>query len=189
MASLKKRSTAAVVAAVVILLGTLLGVHLSVNRQTAKIEAQFYKGVYLTDEKYVQPGIQPQLDKRATAALGLESLASNYSDLTAQTEALRSARRALMETPSIQAKYVANSNMQAAYEKLYAALLQHTLNDTERTSSASYAATLDGAQGVIGQSAYNSLAGDYLRDLNAFPVNILKNLAFVNYPEYFGAEG
>jgi hypothetical protein len=181
MASLKKRSTAAVVAAVVILLGTLLGVHLSVNRQTAKIEAQFYKGVYLTDEKYVQPGIQPQLDKRATAALGLESLASNYSDLTAQTEALRSARRALMETPSIQAKYVA--------EKLYAALLQHTLNDTERTSSASYAATLDGAQGVIGQSAYNSLAGDYLRDLNAFPVNILKNLAFVNYPEYFGAEG
>ena len=47
MSFLRKRSTAVLIAAFVIIFGTLLGVYLSLNRETAKIEAQFYNGVFL----------------------------------------------------------------------------------------------------------------------------------------------
>ncbi|NMA24341.1 MAG: hypothetical protein GX936_01595, partial [Clostridiales bacterium] len=75
---MRKRSTAVLIAAFVIIFGTLLGVYLSLNRETAKIEAQFYNGVFLREEKYVQTSIQSQLDKRADAALGLLSVANKY---------------------------------------------------------------------------------------------------------------
>ncbi|SHI05971.1 hypothetical protein SAMN02745823_02151 [Sporobacter termitidis DSM 10068] len=189
MAIFKRRSTAALIALIVVVLGTLFGVHRSVGGETAKIEAQFYSGVYLKDEKYTQPSIQSQLDKRNPAALGLVSVASNYPELKDMTDALRSAQHELADAGTIPEKYAANEKMQAAYVKLNAALAQRELKDNEKASAASYAGTLDGAQSVIGKSAYNSQVEALRNKLRGFPVNILKNLAFVQYPDYFGAEG
>lgn len=190
MINLKKRSSAVLIAAIVIILGTLFGVHRSVNSETAKIEAQFYDGVYLKTEKYTQPSISSQLDKRVDAALGLVTIANKYGDLSGVTDDLRQARQEILGADSIAAKFSANEKMQTAYQKLSAALDQMSLSTNEMAAASQYRGTLDGAQGVIQKSAYNSLVSDYRNSaLGAFPVNILKNLAFVKYPEYFGMEG
>ena len=190
MAALKKRPTAILIAVFIVVIGTLFGVHRSVGSETAKIEALFYNGVYMTDERYTQPSIDAQLKKRHTAALGLVSVANNYSDLKELTNTLSQARLALNDAATIPAKYAANEKMQAAYKNLYASLVQHTLKDNEKASSGSYAETLNGAQGVIEQSDYNRMVSDFRNStLGVFPVNILKNMAFAHYPDYFGQEG
>lgn len=195
MAVLKKRSTAVLVAVIVIVFGTLLGVHLSVNRETAKIEAMFFNGVTVTDSvtksTYVQPSIQSQLDKRATAALGLWTIASASSDITVSNfaEALKSARNELLDAKNIFDKYTANEKLQTSYKNLYAALVNNSLAVSQKTAFDNYTATLDGAQGVINKSAYNSQVSAFMKTLDTLPVTLFKNLAFVTYPEYFGAEG
>jgi hypothetical protein len=188
MGALKKRPTAFAVALVVIVFGTLFGVHRSVGAQTRKIEAMFYNGVYIADQNYTQPGIGEQLAKRETAALGLVTVANHYDALSSLTESLREARVELMDAGSIADKYAANEKMQTAYEALYAELTRQDLTDSEKAASEDYAATLNGAEGAIQTSAYNDEVSSFRRELGSFPVNILKNLAFVTLPEYFGAE-
>lgn len=188
MEVLLKRSTAALIAFIVIVFGTLFGVHRSVGSETAKIEKQFFSGVYLKDEEYLQPSIQSQLDKRATAALGLISLGFELEAAAGPAGELRDARNELLSAKTISDKYIANEKLQKAYKALVAAMPEGgPAGKTEALRS--YTATMDGAQGVIEKSAYNGLVSEFRRRLNSFPVNILKILAFVKYPEYFGAEG
>lgn len=188
MTSLKNRSSAVLVAVVVIILGTLYGVHRSVGSETSKIEAQFYSGVYLKDEKYTQPSIDAQLNKRADAALGLLSVGNKYVFASEIAESLRAARQELLDADSIMGKYNANLELEKAWKQLYETLTAHA--DDLPAAVDSYVTTLGGAQSVIDKSAYNQSVAEFRNGaLGAFPVNILKNLAFVKYPEYFGAEG
>lgn len=185
MGIVKKRSFAILVAAAVILFGTLFGVHRSLNRETAKIEAQFYNGVYLKEEKYVQTSIQSQLDKRADAALGLLSVANKYVFLDDMTHKLREAREELLGAETIAAKYEANIKLENAWKQVYETLIAHA--DDVPAAVESYVSTLRGAQGVIEKSDYNRLAAEFRTEtLSAFPLNILKKLAFAEYPGYFG---
>jgi hypothetical protein len=193
MTYFKKRSSAIVIAVIVVIFGTLFGVHRSVNSQTAKVEMLFYNGVYMTDKNYTQPSIESQLEKRADAALGLVTVGAKFGDvdqIPALTDALRQSRLVLVDAESISEKYAANEKMQAAYTALYNALFQFDMTESTLAAVKSYASVLDGAQGVIQKSDYNRMVSEYIGSaLGAFPVNILKNLAFVQYPEYFGAEG
>ena len=189
MSTLKKRSAAITVAVIVILFGTLFGVHRTIAGETKKIEAMFYNGVYIKEQNYTQPGIGEQLNKRETAALGLITIANNYDGLTNVTESLRQQRIGLIDAETISGKYFFNEKLQVAYETLYDALISQSLSDREKAAAQEYAATLDGAQGVIQNSAYNNAVSSFARELGAFPVNILKNLVFATGPEYFGAEG
>lgn len=193
MSTLKKRSSAIIVALVVIILGTLFGVHRSIGSETAKIETLFYKGVYLKDEKYTQPSIQSLLDERSTAALGLVTIGMKYSEdqnIQMLTDSLREARLQLLDAKTIWLKFAANEKLQGRYKTLYTALEQFSLDDNALSALQNYASTLDGAQGVIQKSDYNRMVSEFRNNvLGDFPVNILKNLAFVKYPEYFGTEG
>ena len=187
MSNLKKRSTAVLIAVVVILLGTLFGVHRSVNKETAKIDAQFYNGVYLKDAKYTQPSIQSQLDKRADAALGLLSVAHQYVYLDDAAQKLRAAREALLDADTISEKYAANSKLENAWKQVYESLVAHA--DDVPPSIESYVSTLSGAQGIIEKSDYNNTVNDFRSGtLGAFPINILKHLALVDYPAYFSPQ-
>lgn len=190
MANLKKRSSAILIAVIVIILGTLFGVHRSVGSETSKIEAQFYNGVYLKQENYTQPGINAQLEKRADAVLGLVTIANKFSDLASLTSSLRQARQELLDADGITDKYLANEKIQTAYKELSVSLSRMSLSSTEMAATTKYSQTLDGAQSAIKNSDYNKVVGEFRTGtLGAFPVNILKNLAFVKYPEYFGVEG
>ena len=189
MSMLKKRSTAFIVAVFVIIFGTLFGVHRSIAAETRKIETMFYNGVYIKDQNYTQPGISEKLDERAMAALGLVTIAAHYDTLADKADSLRQARLALMDAETITGKYIANEKMQSAYKALLAELAKQNLTDSETAATQSYAETLDGAQGFIQSSAYNNAVSSFRNELGAFPVSILKNLAFAAAPEYFGVEG
>lgn len=183
---LKKRSVAMVIAAVVIVFGTLLGVHLSVGRASKNVEALFYSGV---NDTYPQPSIASQLDKRVTASLGLLTVADNYGDLSSQAKDLRNARAALQDAKTVGDKFTANAKLESAYEAVRDGLTKESLKDNEKASTSTYITQMDGAQSVIDGSGYNARVGDFISNtLGAFPVNILKNFAFVSYPEYFGTE-
>lgn len=185
MSYLKKRSTAVLIAAVVIVFGTLLGVFLSLSRETAKIEAQFYKGVYLKADKYTQTSIQSQLDKRTDAALGLMTEAKKYVFTSDMAQILRQAREALLNADTLPDKYAANIELEKAWKQIYESLTAHADDIPEAVES--YVSTLRGAETVIKQSGYNEKVSEFRdKTLSAFPVNILKKLVFADYPEYFG---
>ena len=184
----KKRSTAFVILVIVLVFGTLFGVHRSVGAETKKIEAMFYDGVYIEEDDYTQRSIAELLDVRATDALGLVTIANHYDALAELADSLRQSRLALMDADTIAGKYEANVKMQSAYEALYDALISQSLTDSEQAAAQSYAETLDGAQSVIQSSTYNDAVASFREELGAFPVNLLKNPAFVTLPEYFGAE-
>ncbi len=188
MSVLKKRSTAALIAAVVIILGTLFGVHRSIAAQTQQIESMFNDGIYLADEAYLQPSIREQLDERAFSALGLVTIANHYDGLDEQADAVRQARNMLLDTDSIAAKYEANIRLQTAVETLYAAMTAQGIGADDTDAADAYAYTFNGAQGVIDHSAYNYVVAEFRDELSAFPVNAIKILAFVRVPEYFGPE-
>ncbi|NLA86493.1 MAG: hypothetical protein GX847_04260, partial [Clostridiales bacterium] len=94
-------------------------------------------------------------------------------------------RKALLDADTIPEKYDANLRLENAWKQVYEVLVTHA--DDVAPAVESYVSTLKGAQGVIEKSDYNRLADEYQnKTLSAFPVNILKNLAFVDYPEHFG---
>ncbi len=185
MKILQNRAAASLIAAVVIVLGTLLGVRISVGREAHRIEALFYNG--LTDP-YPQPSIASQLEKRVTAARGLIAVADNYNDLSALTDDMRRAREELIDAKTISEKYAANTALQSAYKKLYAELSKRDLKENELASTSTYAQQLEGAQGVIDKSGYNKIVDQFVHEtLEELPVVLLKDLVSVTYPEYFGA--
>jgi hypothetical protein len=187
---IKNRKFAILITVAVVVLATLFGVHRSAGKAARQIEARFYDGVYLEDEKYRESSIDSQLKKRDTAALGLISIAENYGGLEALNGDLKQARNDLLDAARISDKYIADEQLQKAYEALYAALMQQELTDRETEAAGHYAATMDGARSLIQKSSYNSEVSEFMNEtMRSFPVNLLKSLAFVRYPEYFGLEG
>jgi TorA maturation chaperone TorD len=190
MKILKNRKFAIVITAAVVVLATLFGVHRSAGRAAGQVEALFYEGVYLKDEKYREPSIDSQLKKRDTAALGLISIASNYDDLEPFADVLKKTRNDLLDADRIADKYIADEKLQKAYEDLFVALSKLELTQREKEAADHYAATMDGARNIIQKSSYNSEVSAFINDtMRAFPVNLIKSLAFVKYPDYFGVEG
>lgn len=192
MQAMKNRSAAVAIAVVIIVLATLFGVHRSINSETADIEKQFDEGIYLRVEKYVQPGIGTHLDERSRAALALVTFGTQLGDIGGMpklTDDLRQARLDLVEAKDIGEKYAANAEMQKAYVALREAMRKLELSRDMSAAVDSLVSTMDGAQGAIEKSGYNEVVGNFRRQLESFPVGILKKLAFVKLPEYFGAEG
>jgi cell division protein FtsX len=183
MIALQKRSTAATIALIVILAATFMGMVRSANAAAAKIEKQFATGVYLKHDKYVEPGIQQQLDKRTEAALGLLTVANNEDYLKADAVLLREAREAILEADTIAEKYAANEKLETAWQQLYESLTVRA--DKVPASVESYAATLRGAQGAIEKSHYNESAEQFAEEMGAFPIGLIRMLGLVNLPDMF----
>ena len=186
MEKLKNRSAATVIAVVVVVLATLFGVHRSVNAQVTKAENAFYTGVYLEDDGYYEKSIMSQLDQRTQAANGLLSIASGVDGLKSETDDLRKAREELLNAHRFSGMYDANEKLQKAYEKLLPVLEKQELPENMAEALRSYSATMDGAQTVIARSSYNDFIDDFKKDtLGAFPVSLLKYLAFTDVPQKF----
>lgn len=184
----KKRQNAFAILAAVIVVFTLLGVHLSLNREVAKLDKMFTAGVSIEKESYIQPGIETHLQSRIKASLGLLTIAANYDGLSDETEALSNARHALVGAVSIKQKYEANQKLEAAYMALASSLAAQDVTDGDLKAVATYVSNLSGAQKAIEVSAYNTKVTEYETGiLGAFPVSILRGLAFPDSPEYFGA--
>jgi hypothetical protein len=101
---------------------------------------------------------------------------------------LREAREELLDADTIMGKNAANVKLESTWKQVYESLVAHA--DDVPASVEGYVSTLKGAQSIIEKSDYNKQVSDFRNGtLAAFPVNILKNLALVDYPDYFGAKG
>lgn len=190
MKVLKNEKYARLITIAVVILATIFGVHKSVNREARKIEDQFYSGVYVEDENYTQPSIAAQLERRTNTALGIVTVSEKYDEAASAAKELDTKRQQLMEAESITDKYLANTELQSAYEQLREVLEGCSLSQRDKDGLDKYYSTMDGAQGIVSSSYYNMSVSRFINGtLGAFPVNILKYVSFVHYPEYFGVEG
>jgi len=190
MAVFKKYSCACLILFAVIIITTLLGVQFSLTRQTKKIEAMFTDGVYIEKDRYTQPSISSHLDARAKAALGFAGTASKYPAAAAEEEALREARRALVDADSISGKYAANEALEKAWPVLFELLSSLDPDETDQAAMEAYADDLSGAQKAIQNSAYNQKVSEYRRTvLGTFPISVLRLAVPADEPEYFAVEG
>ena len=186
MKKLKKRRTARTVAVLVVVLGTILGMNLSVSRAGKAVEAQFYDGVYLADKNYTEASIDSQLTKSAKAAAQLVTAANNYGEVKAEREALNKAKNELLGAKTIAEKSYANSILCDRYAALLSKLETKALDGQETAILESSTAAFEGAQGVIARSAYNAQVHEFTQDdLGRFPINLLKVLIFVGMPDQF----
>lgn len=191
MKILKKHGFSAAVLVIAVILGTLFGVHRSVGREARRIEAQFYDGVYLENEKYTQASISDMLEERANNALGALTLVSGkYDALALPSDELRSARDALLSAESIEEKYLANIRLTKAAQALRDEAGSVSLDGRDGEGLAMYLDNMESAQRVIDGSAYNDAVRGFINGtLREFPVRLLKNISFCKYPSYFNVEG
>jgi len=185
MKLLRNRKFAVLIAVVVIILATLLGVGRSLNRVARDVEAMFYDGVYLKDEGYTQPGIALQLNNRLNSSLGFAVLMEKYPESSSETEALLSARNALISAKSISDKYSANEALQRAYVSLAVKAESVGLSKQDRDDMEGYSSTFSGAQTAISNSRYNKEAASYMEDASFFAF-LLRPFVFVTPPQIFG---
>ena len=190
MTLLKSRKFCVPAAVILCIVSLLFGVHKSVAREVREIENSFYEGVYLEDENYTQPALSEQLSNRASAALGIITIAANYDDMKTETDALRDARNGLLEAESIPKKAYYNDKLENAYKAVGEKLSAASLDENEASALSDYAATMSGAMGVIEKSAYNASVSEFVNEtMRAFPLNILKGISFCDTPDYFRVEG
>lgn len=184
MEALKKRSNAITIAIIVIIAATFMGMVRSANSAAKTVERQFYNGVYLAADKYTEPSIQQQLDKRALAALGLLTVLNTDEALTAEVAQLRTARELLLEAETIPDKYAANEKLETAWKQLFDALKAR--GSDIPASVDSYTATLRGAQGAIDNNHYNDMTEQFDTEMAAFPIGLIRMIGLINLPDAFG---
>jgi hypothetical protein len=185
--TLKSRKTAAVVLVIVILIATPLGSARSIRKEASKVEDMFYNGVYVKDGNYTSGAISDYLSDASRAAIGLVSVASNYDNLSDETESLRSAREELIDAVDISAMYTANSKMQSAWENLYGLIQSENLSDSEKDSIEDYASLFEGAEGAVKKNGYNDAVSEFNDEiLGRVPANVIAGIMGVDGPESFG---
>jgi hypothetical protein len=92
--TLKNRKTAVIALVLSALIFTPVGVRASFARESGKIEDMFYNGIHVKDGGYTAPALYDQIEECQNSALGLLTVAANYSggDIDELAERLREAR-------------------------------------------------------------------------------------------------
>lgn len=185
MDTLKKRPVAILLALVIVVGSTLLSSGIKLKQACQTVTDGFYSGV--TYGGYEHPSIQSQLKNVSSAALGLATLAANYTGVDAS--AVKSARNDLDSslengTPGeIYDRYTALLSGTAA---LTADLQAQPLSDRDASGVTQYESILTSASGVIDKSGYNDTVRGFLRDTyDAFPASFFAGLTGVSAPELF----
>ena len=181
MSILKKRSFAAIVLVLVILIFTPIGVSGAMSHFADRAEKVFYG----------EKDINYQLENRYKNSSLLISTTNTYPELAQKTDALRAAADALYDAQTIRDKNTANIELQDAVEKLCAAAVNCSAfaSDQQKLEDLSYYRNnIDSAQWVINNSEYNSLVDEYYSARRSFPANLFTIfISDKNAPVYFNS--
>lgn len=184
----KKRSTAIVVFVAVVIVFSLIGCRLSLNRACRQAEDAFFDSSLLQAEGYYTcPG--DQLEHCVDYATRLLTVIGSDGEWSDAYEALVQARLALID--AMDARNISDAG--AANQALAEAVADvQALVDSGASLPASYddvdsiLSDFAGAQAVLDDNAYNSYILAFREDvLGAFPANILRHLLGVKAPETF----
>ena len=184
---LKTVPAAVAVLAAVMVVFTLLGVRLSLDRLSGDVEDAFYEGAYDDGSSYVSVALSDLLNNRVNYSTGLVTVAYNYG---IDTGDLLSARNDLIDAldgRDISAAFNANTRLESAWTHVYAALEGADMTERDAENARAYAEDLSGAQSAVSVNPYNEKVEEfYTRTLSAFPVGVLRHAVFfTGGPEYF----
>jgi len=183
MSVLRKKPVAILIAALIVVLSTLIGARTSLSRTSGEVEELFYSGVEY--DGYVHSSIASQLTKRAEAANGLLSVGRAH-DLNSECTALAQAREELMAGGTISVQYLNDVALEKAFAVLQAALGKCALTERETAAVETYVSTFNNAAHVIGASGYNdAVRKAYSSTFGRFPANVLCSVTGVKAPQYF----
>ena len=181
MGILKKRSFAAIVLVLVILVFTPIGVSMAMSSFADRAENVFYG----------EKDINYQLENRYKNAVLMVSTTNVIPDLAQQTNNLRAAADALYDAQTIKDKNSANIGLQDAVDKLYSAAINSSAfnSDPQRLEDLNYYRNIiDNAQWVINSSEYNTVVDEYYQARSTFPANLFGVfISDKNAPVYFNS--
>ena len=182
---LKNRAVAIVLAVVIVLGSTLVTSGTKLKSQCQKITDGFYSGV--TYDGYEHPSIQSQLKNISSAALGLTSLASNYTGIdTSAVLADRTNLDSCLEKGSVSEIYDCYAALTADTGKLITAMSSASLSNRDKSGLTQYQGIISSASGVIEKSGYNDTVREFMRDTyNVFPASFFAGICNVKAPELF----
>ena len=181
---LKNRKFAILITVVVAVLATMFGVSRTSGRQTRKIEAMFYDGVYLEGEGYTQPGMSSHIRNCADAALGFATIMENHPELAQEAGKLIATQQALVDAYSLSNINSAFISMVDSYNVLMSATTRIALSEREAAAVNQYSNLFSGAQKAMESSRYNTMVTEYLDGRSALTL-IISLLAPVKAPHYF----
>ena len=185
MKFLKNRGAAAAISIVLMVVSLFIGVHKSAQNASDKIEKLFYDGTNSAGSENTV-SIYDQLTKRADAALGIVTIASNYDSVSEAAEEVRNARNSLLDAESISDMFVKNQSLERSTQQLVTLYRQLELDERDSDGLDKYCQRFDGAQTLIEQNTYNDKVTEFNKSvLNAFPLSVLKGIAGVEAPEKF----
>jgi len=183
---LKNRNIAILIAAIIIILATLFGVGSSLNSLARNVEEMFYDGVYMEAAGFTERSINNHLGVLEQAVLDTSSLFANHPELSSEAEALRYARRELVDAQSISEKYSAYQSIQRASSAFISKANTVELSEREKESLVQFQSTLTGTTGAIQRSEYNVRARGFMDEASMF-ARLLRPFVFVTAPQAFDA--
>ncbi len=185
----KNRSVAIAIFVAVVIVFSLVGCHISLDKACRRAESAFFdKSLLQTEGYYTCPG--DQLEYCVDYANRLLSVIGGGSGAYAKEYGLlRAARLELIDALDSRDIPAISKANQAFTEAVAAVEARHDAGEPLADSHDDYAAIIDGihgAQAVLDDPAYN----DYIlafqeRVLEPFPTDILRRLTFVQAPETF----
>jgi len=171
---LKKRSFAAVILVVVVVLSLFLGTNVSISRNVKRLDNMFTNGMKSSDGSYTKPSILSQCDASMDYAMGFYTFTVKYADddeLIMLSERLKQARESYlsyrklvnpgipMQTPYATSYYAVYESAQNLYSALHSRVA-FTISDAEAIGA--YFGDLQGANELI-----KELAAEYNHEVAA----------------------
>ena len=184
MKHLKNRNIAILITAIAAFISMQVCVRRSTDRITNEIEALFYDGIYVQQDKYTLPSINSQLERIVATALNTATLLQSRSEFEESTELLLQERRNLLTAEGIDKKSLALADINQAFHALVAAAFASTdLTAREIDAITQYLQTFEGAYTYINTTlapAYNSIVDDFHSERS-----ILAELVYRRSPDHF----
>lgn len=185
MSFFSKRSTALLLAAVMVIASTLLSVKVKFGEQVRQLNYGFYDGVYT--EGYRQKGIGDHLKNICAYADGLVTIANNYElDTEDVRRASEDLKLGLTYSPeAVSYLYYCYDELTKAVDVMERRMEQEELSERDQSGLEQYMSSINGAKSAIESSGYNKTVRDFLKRYDHFPTDALARLSGVEMPQYF----
>ena len=132
-----------------------------------------------------------RLEARSDAANGTVTIANNYPNVSAETQALKFAQTEMANTIEqykwipISEYYDRNEELDVAYQALTQALSQESVSEDDRSKLDYYTTNFNGAQKMIEKSTYNQEVSEFFAKYGSSP--FLKFVDNYDMPGYYAS--
>lgn len=181
----RKKSTALVVAAALIVASTLISVNVKFGAKTREVTDGFYTGQYGKYHDTASPS--SHLKNLCAYADGLITIADNYGLDTEEIGWDSNALKLAMtySKDDIGYIYYCYSDLVADTDRLIDQLYRVELNERDLKGVTQYEQSIAGAVGALKDSNYNTVVRAFLVEYDHFPTKFLAVAAEIEMPEYF----